>query len=153
MLDGWIPGEEMPSTEGPIEDLAAFYARHLEQLQTLDSFLYRAKRRLAEFIRDEGPLVTPVGKLMIQSSGYEYPDNIATEFPTLGRHVVSFELDTLEQAERAISLVTEEMPNAEPSHQMKVDGKKAATLISQGGASAHRLLDLRKPKGAKLSVG
>jgi hypothetical protein len=104
-----------------------------------------------EAVRDGGPLITSSGRLTLQAGGYEYPSDIAREFPGLGHHVVTAMVDTLEQAERALSLISEEIPSAELSHELKVDGRAAARLIHQGGEAAKRLLDLRVPKG-RLTV-
>ncbi len=60
-------------------------------------------------------------------------------------------VDTIEQAERILSLVTEEVPTAQVSHGLKVDGRAASRLVQQGGAAAKRILDLRVAK-SRLKV-
>jgi hypothetical protein len=135
-----------------IDELASYYTSHLEELTAVDSFMYKAKRRLGEAVRDQGPIITAAGRVYLEALGtFEYPPEIAQEFPGLGRHVVTATVDTLDQAERVLSLVTEEVPGADVTHELKVDGKRAAAQISKGGEAAHRLLDLRKAK-AKLAV-
>ena len=130
-----------------MEELAEYWAAHEAELRQLSSWLYRVRRRLSDAVRDGGPLITGSGRLGLEAAGYEYPSDIAQEFPGLGSHVVSAVVDTVEQAERILSLVTEEVPTAEVAHELKVDGRAAARLVNQGGEAARRILDLRVAKG------
>lgn len=140
------------SKSAPIEEVAAFYAENLKDLREAEQWMYHAKRRLAEFIKDTGPIITKAGRVYLEASGtFEYPPEIVEEFPGLGWHVVTAVVDTKEQAERVLSLVSEEVPTAELDHKLKVDGKRAAAQIAKGGAAAHRVLDLRTAK-ASLAV-
>jgi hypothetical protein len=140
--------ETRPDAEtASIAELAEYWADHEAELRALASWLYRARRRLSDAVRDNGPLITSSGRLTLAAAGYEYPPEIAAEFPGLGRHVVTALVDTIEQAERILSLVTEEVPSADVAHELKVDGRAAARLVNQGGAAAKRILDLRLPKG------
>ena len=141
----------MPADSASIEELAAYWASHEDELRQLSSWLYRVRRRLSDAVRDGGPIITPSGRLSLDANGYEYPPEIAQEFPGLGHHRVTAMVDTVEQAERLLDLITEEVPSAEVSHELKVDGRAASRLIQQGGNAAKRLLDLRIPKG-RLSV-
>ncbi|MFN2466321.1 MAG: hypothetical protein ABR598_08680 [Candidatus Dormibacteria bacterium] len=145
-----VPGGRPPDT-ATIDELAAYWATHQDELREFSSWLYRVRRRLSDAVRDGGPIITPTGRVTLEAAGYEYPPEIAHEFPGLGHHVVSAVVDTVEQAERILDLVTEEVPSAEVTHELKVDGRAASRLIHQGGAAAKRLLDLRVPKG-RLSV-
>jgi len=142
---------DLPPDSATVEELAEYWAAHQEELRAISSWLYRARRRLSEAVRDGGPIITGSGRLSLEAGGYEYPSDIAREFPGLGRHVVSALVDTLEQAERVLSLISEEVPAAELSHELKVDGRAAARLVHQGGDAAKRILDLRIPKG-RLTV-
>jgi hypothetical protein len=135
-----------------IDELASYYTAHLEELTAVDKFMYRAKRRLGEAVRDQGPIITAAGRVYLESSGtFEYPPEIAQEFPGLGAHLVTALVDTIQEAERLLELITEEVPAAVVGHEVKVDGKRAATQIAKGGEAAHRLLDLRTAK-SKLAV-
>lgn len=140
-----------PDASATIEELSEFYAAHADEIREFDSWTFRVKRRLADAVRDNGPIITASGRVVLEANGYEYPEEIGKEFPGLGQHVVTATVETLEQAERALSLLTEEIPTADVGHTVKVDGKKAASLIAQGGAAAHRILDLRVAKG-RLAV-
>ncbi|HEV1998175.1 MAG TPA: hypothetical protein VGR61_08615, partial [Candidatus Dormibacteraeota bacterium] len=140
-----------PPDTAPIEELAAYWAAHQDQLRDFSSWLYRVRRRLTDAVKDGGPIITPAGRLGLEAAGYEYPPEIAQEFPGLGHHVVTAVVDTVDQAERILDLVTEEVPTAEVSHELRVDGRAASRLIHQGGAAAKRLLDLRVAKG-RLAV-
>jgi len=142
---------ERPPDSASIEELAEYWAAHEAEIRAFSSWLYRARRRLGDAVRDGGPILTQSGRLSLEAAGYEYPAEIALEFPGLGSHLVQATVDTLEQAERVLSLVTEEVPTAEVKHELKVDGRAASALIQQGGAAAHRLLELRQPKG-RLAV-
>ena len=142
---------DLPPEGATIEELAEFWSRHEAELRQLSSWLYRARRRLSDAVRDGGPLITSAGRLTLEAAGYEYPPEIAQEFPGLGHHVVSAIVDTIAEAERILSLVNEEVPTAQVSHELKVDGRAAARLINQGGPAARRLLDLRLAKG-RLTV-
>jgi hypothetical protein len=130
-----------------VEELAEYWAAHEAELRRLSGWLYRARRRLSDAVRDGGPLITSSGRLGLEAAGYDYPPDIAQEFPGLGHHVISAVVDTLEQAERILSLVSEEVPSAQVSHDLKVDGRAAARLVNQGGEAAKRILDLRVAKG------
>jgi hypothetical protein len=145
-----VAGGRPPDTAS-IDELAVYWAAHQEELRELSSWLYRVRRRLTDAVRDGGPIITPSGRLGLEAAGYEYPPEIAQEFPGLGHHVVSAVVDTVEQAERILDLVTEEVPTAQVTHELKVDGRAASRLIHQGGDAAKRLLDLRVAKG-RLSV-
>jgi hypothetical protein len=140
-----------PPDTAPIDELAVYWAANQDQLKALSSWLYRVRRRLTDAVRDTGPIITPSGRLGLEAAGYEYPPEIAREFPGLGRHCVTSIVDTVEQAERILDLITEEVPSAEVAHELKVDGRAASRLIHQGGDAAKRLLDLRVAKG-RLSV-
>jgi len=142
---------DLPSDTAPIEELAEYWAEHQDQLREYASWLYRVRRRLTDAVKDGGPIITARGRLGLEAAGYEYPAEIAQEFPGLGHHVVTAVVDTVEQAERILDLVTEEVPSAEVAHTLKVDGRAASRLIQQGGTAAKRLLDLRVAKG-RLSV-
>ena len=142
-----FPELELPPDSATIEELAAFWAAHEAELRQLSSWLYRARRRLSDAVRDGGPLITDSGRLGLEAAGYEYPPEIAQEFPGLGHHVVTAIVDTVEEAERILSLVTEEVPSAQVLHDLKVDGRAAARLVNQGGEAAKRILDLRVAKG------
>lgn len=146
-----VPTTDLPPDTATIEELAEAWAIHEAELRVLSSWLYRVRRRLSDAIRDGGPLITSHGRLALEAAGYEYPPEIAQEFPGLGSHVVSAVVDTLEQAERILSLVTEEVPTAEVAHELKVDGRAAARLVNQGGDAAKRILDLRVARG-RLAV-
>lgn len=141
----------MPADSAPLEELAEYWAAHEDELRQLSIWLYRVRRRLSDAVRDGGPIITPSGRLGLDANGYEYPPEIAQEFPGLGHHRVTAVVDTVEQAERLLDLITEEVPSAEVTHELKVDGRAASRLIQQGGNAAKRLLDLRIPKG-RLSV-
>ena len=147
MLRAPFPLLDLPDDQASVEELAEYWAAHEAQLRRLSSWLYRARRRLSDAVRDGGPLITSSGRLGLEAAGYEYPPDIAQEFPGLGHHVVSAVVDTLEQAERILSLVSEEVPSAQVSHDLKVDGRAAARLVNQGGEAARRILDLRVAKG------
>jgi hypothetical protein len=143
--------EGLPPETASIDELAAYWAEHQDQLRQFSSWLYRVRRRLTDAVKDGGPIITGAGRLGLEAAGYEYPAEIAKEFPGLGRHSVTAVVDTVEQAERILDLVTEEVPSAEVTHELKVDGRAASRLIQQGGNAAKRLLDLRIAKG-RLSV-
>jgi len=147
MLRAPFPLLDLPDDTASVEELAEYWAAHETELRRLSSWLYRARRRLSDAVRDGGPLITSSGRLGLEAAGYEYPPDIAQEFPGLGHHVVSAVVDTLEQAERILSLVSEEVPSAQVSHDLKVDGRAAARLVNQGGEAARRILDLRVAKG------
>lgn len=144
-------GVERPPDTATIEELAEYWSTHEAEIRAFSSWLYRVRRRLSDAVRDGGPILTSTGRLGLEAAGYEYPAEIAAEFPGLGSHVVQATVDTIEQAERILSLITEEVPSAEVRHDLKVDGRAASALIQQGGAAAHRLLELRQPKG-RLAV-
>ena len=140
--------QALPAKDATLEELAEYWASHEAEIREMDSWSYVVKRRLMEAVRDLGPLQTKAGKLAIEASSYEYPEEIAAEFPTLGRHTVSATVDTVEQAERLLDLVTEQDPAADVAHSMKVDGRLANSwLKTADAASALRLMTLRKPKG------
>jgi hypothetical protein len=147
MLRAPFPLLDLPDDAASVEELAEYWAAHETELRRLSSWLYRSRRRLSDAVRDGGPLMTSSGRLGLEAAGYEYPPDIAQEFPGLGHHVVSAVVDTLEQAERILSLVSEEVPAAQVSHDLKVDGRAAARLVNQGGEAAKRILDLRVAKG------
>jgi hypothetical protein len=147
MLRAPFPLLDLPDDTASVEELAEYWAGHEAELRRLSSWLYRARRRLSDAVRDGGPLITSSGRLGLEAAGYEYPPDIAQEFPGLGHHVVSAVVDTVEQAERILSLVSEEVPSARVSHDLKVDGRAAARLVNQGGEAAKRILDLRVAKG------
>ena len=141
----------MPPDTATVDELAAYWAANQDQLRQLSSWLYRVRRRLSDAVRDGGPIITPSGRLDLEANGYEYPPEIAQEFPGLGHHSVTAVVDTVEQAERILDLITEEVPTAQVTHELKVDGRAASRLVQQGGNAAKRILDLRIPKG-RLSV-
>ncbi len=147
MLRASVSLLDLPDDTASVEELAEYWAAHEAELRWLSSWLYRSRRRLSDAVRDGGPLITNSGRLGLEAAGYEYPPDIAQEFPGLGHHVVSVVVDTLEQAERILSLVSEEVPSAQVSHDLKVDGRAAARLVNQGGEAAKRILDLRVAKG------
>ena len=135
-----------------IDELASYYTAHLQELTAVDSFMYKAKRRLAEAVRDQGPIITPAGRVELAStSSFDYPPEIAQEFPGLGRHIVTATVDTIAQAEQVLELITEQVPSADVAHDVKVDPAAVRRLITNGGEAAKRLLDLRKAK-TKLAV-
>jgi hypothetical protein len=146
-----FPILDLPPDTASIEELAEFWAAHDAELRQISRWLYVVRRRLGDAVRDAGPLITESGRLGLEAAGYEYPAEIAQEFPGLGKHVVSAMVDTIEQAERLLSLVTEEVPTAQVSHDLKVDGRAASRLVQQGGEAAKRILDLRVPK-SRLKV-
>ncbi|MFN2463714.1 MAG: hypothetical protein ABR573_07420 [Candidatus Dormibacteria bacterium] len=143
--------EGRPPESATVEELAEYWAAHEAELKELSSWMFRVRRRLGDAVRDGGPIITSSGRLGLEAAGYEYPAEIAQEFPGLGRHCVSAIVDTLEQAERILDLVSEEVPGAEVAHELKVDGRAASRLVQQGGTAAKRILDLRVPKG-RLAV-
>jgi len=140
-----------PPDTATVEELAEYWAAHEAELRELSSWMYRVRRRLSDAVRDGGPIITGSGRLGLEAAGYEYPAEIAQEFPGLGRHCVTAVVDTVEQAERILDLVSEEVPTAEVAHELKVDGRAASRLVQQGGTAAKRILDLRVPKG-RLAV-
>jgi hypothetical protein len=146
-----FPILDLPPDTASIEELAEFWAAHDAELRQISRWLYVVRRRLADAVRDAGPVITPSGRLGLEAAGYEYPSEIAQEFPGLGKHVVTAMVDTIEQAERILSLVTEEVPAAQVSHDLKVDGRAASRLVQQGGDAAKRILDLRVAK-SRLKV-
>lgn len=132
-----------------VAEIAAYYAANYADLKAVDSWLYSAKRRLGAAVKDLGPLVTPSGTVTVEGNEYDYSDpQIAVEFPGLAEHVVKATVKTIEQAERVMSLISEEVPTAELGHDIKVDGTAARSVINGGGKAAHRLLDLRRAKGS-----
>ncbi len=146
-----FPILDLPPDTASVEDLAEYWAAHDAELRQISRWLYVVRRRLADAVRDGGPVITPSGRLGLEAAGYEYPAEIAQEFPGLGKHVVTAMVDTIEQAERILSLVTEEVPAAQVSHDLKVDGRAASRLVQQGGDAAKRILDLRVAK-SRLKV-
>lgn len=144
---------DCPSASGStIEELAEYWAANAKQIRKYDAWSSAVRRRLSQVVKDGGPILTGSGRISVESSGYDYPDEIAMEFPGLGSHVLTVTVDTLEKAERILDLVTEEVPSADVAHSLKVDGRSAASLINQGGEAAKRLLDLRQPKKGKLAL-
>lgn len=141
-----MSAERPPATAG-IDELAAYWAANAEDLSETSSWLYVARRRLTDAVRDGGPIITPNGRLTLEAAGYDYPPEVATEFPGLGKHIVHATVDTITQAERLLDLITEQEPKAEVAHEIKVDGRAASNLLKQGGAVGKRLLDLRVAKG------
>lgn len=142
------PATGLPSKDASIEELAEYWAAHDQEIREMDSWAYAVKRRLMEAVRDAGPVQTSLGKLAIEPTSYEYPEEIVAEFPTLGRHTVTATVDTLGQAERLLDLVTEQDPAAEVAHSMKVDGRLANSWLKTAEpAAAMRLMTLRKPRG------
>ena len=146
-----FPILDLPPDTASVEELAEYWAAHDAELRQISRWLYVVRRRLGDAVRDAGPLITSSGRLGLEAAGYEYPAEIAQEFPGLGKHVVSAMVDTVEQAERILSLVTEEVPTAQVSHDLKVDGRAASRLVQQGGDAAKRILDLRVAK-SRLKV-
>jgi hypothetical protein len=146
-----FPILDLPPDTASIEELADFWAAHDAELRQISRWLYVVRRRLGDAVRDSGPVITASGRLGLEAAGYEYPSEIAQEFPGLGKHVVTAMVDTIEQAERILSLVTEEVPAAQVSHDLKVDGRAASRLVQQGGDAAKRILDLRVAK-SRLKV-
>ena len=145
------PAGTRPPDTATVEELAEYWAAHEAELRELSSWMYRVRRRLGDAVRDGGPIITAAGRLGLDAAGYEYPPEIAQEFPGLGQHVVTATVDTVEQAERILDLVSEEVPTAQVARELKVDGRAASRLVQQGGVAARRILDLRVPKG-RLAV-
>jgi len=145
-----MSGERPPSTAG-VAELAAYWAANAEELSEMSSWLFQARKRLTDAVKDGGPIITPAGRLKLEANGYEYPPEIATAFPGLGRHVVSATVDTVDQAERLLDLITEQDHKAQIAHEIMVDGRAAAQLVNQGGPAAKQLLDMRVAKG-RLAV-
>ena len=135
-----------------IQDLAHYYAQNVDEIKAADSWLYQAKRRLGEAVRDQGPIITAFGRVSLEStSSFEYPPEIAQEFPGIGRHLVTATVATIEQAEQVLEIVLELVPSADLAHDIKVDAAEARRVITNGGEAAKRLLDLRVAK-KKLAV-
>src|SRR5258708_11856629 len=132
----------LPPDTASVEDLAEYWAAHDAELRQISRWLYVVRRRLADAVRDGGPVITPSGRLGLEAAGYEYPAEIAQEFPGLGKHVVTAMVDTIEQAERILSLVTEEVPAAQVSHALTLGGGAAARLGREGGGQHNRNRDV-----------
>jgi hypothetical protein len=112
------------------------------------SFLYVTSKRLTDWIRESGPVRTASGLLEILPDGWDYDaDVIRDVMPVLlTGGAVTFK-GTQSDVERAISLVTEEIPTLAYSLTWDVDKKAFAAVVKAGGEAAEKILPARKPKG------
>lgn len=133
-----------------IDELAEWYASRLPQFQALASAMRKAERRLTEYVRDMGPLATASGRLEITPDGFDYDeDAIAEAFPAVLKHrVVTLQFDTVEKAERALSLVYEEVPDVGlVATKTSIDKLACARIERAGGQAGERMKALRRPRG------
>lgn len=131
-----------------LDDLASWWAEHFEEIKRIRSFLYQTSRRLSDYVREEGPIRTEHGLVEITPKGYLWDSEIIREvMPALltgGK--VKFE-GSLEQIERILSLVLEEVPDAAYEVSWTVDKHAAAAVIKAGGEAGAKVLEARKPDG------
>jgi hypothetical protein len=52
------PHLDLPPHTATVEELAEFWAAHEAELRQISGWLYRARRRLSDAVRDGGPLIT-----------------------------------------------------------------------------------------------
>ncbi len=136
-----------------IEELAQWWAENLEDIAATDSFMWNAKRRLREALRDQGPIQTRSGKLSLGADKMDWDPAVAQEFPTLGQHIVTAKVGTLEEAEQIIELALELIPAADVSHDIKVEARLATAYLKVASPEqAARLAELRTANGKIVVV-
>lgn len=135
-----------------IEELASWWAENADEIKATDSFMWVAKSRLREAIRDQGPLQTALGKLSLGADKMDWDPAVAVEFPTLGRHIVTVKVGTLAEAEQIIELTLGQVPGAEVNHDLKVEARLASAYLKVATPEQMvRLAELRTANG-KLVV-
>lgn len=133
--------------------LAELFIEEQGILAEISQFYYSARRHLAEVIKAGGPLVLSDGrKVDLRTTRWDYPDEIAHEYPQLADPVLTVRLSSRADQGRAIDLLAEEFPTCQIDPSWKVDGRRVRRAIDQGGAVAHRLIELRQPRSPELVV-
>jgi hypothetical protein len=140
---------ELPYT-ATLEELASWYAEHFAEIKQLRSFLYVTSQRLTEYVREGGPIRTPVGLLEILPKGWIWDAEMIREFmpALLVSGSVTFSSDRQEQVERILSIVLEEFSDVAYELKWTVDKYAAAAVIKAGGEAGAKMTAARKPDGA-----
>lgn len=119
----------------------------------LNRELWQIKQRVEEYVRDQTEVVTPSGTLEAQSAGWVWDEEvIAKRYPQLIQNRRVTFSGTDDEVERALSLVTEELPTIEFSTSLAIDKRKALKMANAGGSVGEGLRQLRAPKPAKVVV-
>lgn len=130
-----------------IQELADWYGEHCADLEAWSKALWHAKRRLTEYVKDNGPIRTEHGLVGITPDGWDWDDAaVALALPAL----VSGETLTVEGSrsdiEEVLSTVAV-MPNVTYTLARKIDKVAAARVIREGGHLAESLEACRSPRG------
>jgi hypothetical protein len=135
-----------------LEELAVWWAAHVEDIAAVRSFLYRNSQRLTDAVREDGPFATPSGRLEIIPDGYSWNDELVAEvMPALITSAAATFSGTQQEIERTLSLVLEEIPGLSFDVKRIVDKVSAARVLREGGAAAEKLAPARTPRG-KLGI-
>jgi hypothetical protein len=135
--------------DGPVEEVASWYAQHFSALKAIASTKYVVERRLRAYYRDHGPIVTSHGTVTELPDGYDIDaDAVAALNPALVSSAKVTMEGSVEDILRAVSLVEEECPQIERDPiAMTVDRTEVTRLIRAKGEMAAKLDACRKPRG------
>lgn len=135
----------MNAPESIVED-AVYYSEH-------NGRFWSVLRRLREYTRDQGPIPLPDGRMCGQfADGYSWDSDVVAEvMPQLLTEAAVTYNGPLEQVERVMSLVAEELPDLPFEVKRGVNVSAANGVIRAGGAAAEKLRPARVEK-AKLGV-
>jgi hypothetical protein len=132
-----------------IEAIAQWYASNFAAIKAARSFLYLTSKRLTDWVKEGGPVRTPAGLLEILPDGWDYDGEMIRQLMpvllTAGEATFKGEQSTIE---RILSLVLEEIPDAQYEVTWTVDKRAFANVVKAGGDAAATILPARKPKGA-----
>lgn len=148
---------QLPDMEGtPLPELIEFYDAQLEKLKTIQNWYYGVRRYIQAELREEGAVavLTDGRKATVTGSTWEYPDEIAEEYPALASFILETTFPTENDRNRASELITEEFTGKKIKlvEKVKVDGRAVRKAIDNGGPAAVRLLQLRTRKNPELVI-
>lgn len=137
----------MALTADDIQELAEYYAAHVTLLEEFSKTLWRAKRRLEEYVRDQGPIRTEHGLVGIEPAGWDWDNaGVALAMPALVSAMTLTVEGSQSDIEEVLSTVAS-MPRVTWETARKIDKVAAARVIREGGHLAESLEACRSPRG------
>jgi hypothetical protein len=132
-----------------VEEIAEHYAANHAELVEVDQWLYFAKRRLREGLRDRGIVDTLNGRLTLSTDKWQWDKPaLIEEFPEVGAHQVVVATGNAQKSEQVISYLLESgFGPDDVDHEIRPDLRLVNRVIKLSPEKAKRLLDLRVPDG------